>query len=63
MPVHGEAAATPRSLSAAVDPSLTQATGMVLGEEVAVVQLAYNAKTGAIGIRICADDAPSCYFL
>ena len=42
---------------------LTRAAVDLLGDDVTHVQLAYNRKSGAIGIRASAEDAPGCYHL
>lgn len=42
---------------------LTRAAVDLLGEDVTHVQLAYNAKTGAVGIRAADEEAPGCYTL
>jgi hypothetical protein len=42
---------------------LSRAAIELLGEGVTHVQLAYNRKSGAVGIRAAAEDAPGCYRL
>jgi hypothetical protein len=42
---------------------LTRAAVDLLGEGITHVQLAYNAKTGAVGIRAATEAAPGCYLL
>lgn len=43
--------------------ALTRAAVDLLGEDITHVQLAYNAKTGAVGIRAATEEAPGCYQL
>ena len=42
---------------------LTRAAVDLLGDDITHVQLAYNRKSGAIGIRASTEDAPGCYRL
>ena len=42
---------------------LTRAAVDMLGEGTTHVQLAYNGKSGAVGVRASAQDAPGCYRL
>ena len=42
---------------------ITRAVGVMLGDKLSHVQLAYNPKTGAVGLRAAAPDAPGAYQL
>ena len=42
---------------------LTQAAAKMLGDEVTHIQLAYDSKNHAVGIRASAEDASGCYRL
>ena len=42
---------------------ITKAAADMLGDDVTHIQLAYNPKTGAIGLRACEPDVGGCYRL